>query len=232
MAGRRGRGGGGGGGKGGAGAKTCNKCHKVGHIAANCRSSGNTFKCTNCNMNNHATADCTKGKKKGEKHVTSSLGTTVSKRKVSRPCRFCKDMHLDKDCPTKGGSGSIIAHTYGDTHMRDVFGVPEFSPPCHYCGGQHLSTNCPKLVHQPADQYQYQRYPAQLAPVAPVMNLWDACDDIREEFVTGEPWYDATRYGQVDNNSFPTFYTLAVSAEVYLEQNQRRDIDGDCIMTM
>ena len=54
------------------------------------------------------------------------------------------------------------------------------------CDGQHLSDNCPKLVQQPVDRYQYQRYPAQpVQYVPPAKSLWDACDEIDEEFVVG-----------------------------------------------
>ncbi|KAH6703138.1 hypothetical protein BKA61DRAFT_680767 [Leptodontidium sp. MPI-SDFR-AT-0119] len=233
----RGGGGGGGGGRDGAGAKTCNICHKVGHIAADCRSAGKTFKCTNCNMNNHTTADCTKGAKNGEKKgekrgdkrgdKKGDNSHAPSKGKVSRPCRFCQELHLDRDCPTKGGKGSSFGETRGDTRMRDVFGTPEFSPPCQYCGGQHFSTDCPKIPHQLADQYQYQRYPSQPAPAK---SLWDTCDDIHEEFVSGDPWGAATTYGPVDANDFPTFYTQPIVTSLYLQQQQRRDIEGDIIM--
>ncbi|KAG4441119.1 hypothetical protein IFR05_003409 [Cadophora sp. M221] len=233
----KGRGGGGGGGAGGgregAGAKTCNTCHKVGHIAADCRSAGKTFECTNCNMNNHTTADCTKGAKNGEKkgdkrgEKKGDNNPAPGKGKASRPCRFCQEMHLDKECPTKGVKGSSSTYNGGDARMRDVFGAPEFSPPCQYCGGQHFSNDCPKIPHQQADQYQFQRYPAQTAPLS---NFWDVCDDVHEEFTSSGPFVAATKYGPVDVNEFPTFYTQPIVAGLYLQQQHRRDIEGDIIM--
>ncbi|PVH71997.1 hypothetical protein DL98DRAFT_596439 [Cadophora sp. DSE1049] len=220
-------------GKGGAGAKTCYICGKGGHVAQDCRSAGQGKKyCTNCKMTNHNTADCTRGGKKGQKQITfdsNNTSTALSTKKVTRPCRFCREMHLDKDCPTKnGGNGTVMTTNQGDSVFRDVFGTPEFTPPCQHCGGQHLSTNCPRIVQQPVDQYQYQRYPAQpVQYVPPAKSLWDACDEIDEEFVVGDPWYPATRMGPVDPNQFPTHYTQEVCAAVHYQQNQNVDRDGD-----
>ncbi|KAK0123951.1 hypothetical protein ONS95_008940 [Cadophora gregata] len=146
-------------------------------------------------------------------------------------------MHLDKDCPTRicsrNDNGYVTATNQGQAVFRDVFGIAEFDTPCQYCSGQHLSTNCPNTVEQPVDQYQYQRYPAQpVQYVRPVKSLWDVCDEIDEEFVVGDPWYPATRFGAVNPNQFPTHYTQGVCAAVYHQQKQYVDRDGDCYMDM
>lgn len=242
MAGRKGYKGGRGGGKGGAGVKTCNKCHKVGHFAADCRSGGKvtvtcnrckkvghlaadcrsggkystggkTFKCTNCNMNNHTTADCSKG----------SPGKNS---KVLRPCRFCGEMHMDKDCPTKGGSSISTSH-HDDTSMIDVFGKPTFDPPCAHCSGQHFTHQCPTVNHPPASQFQYQRF---TLPGVPQTSVFDSIYNVQEEFVTGDPWQNQMRHGYVDIHHHPTFYTAPVTIAFQLQQQWRIDMDGDVIM--
>ncbi|KAL2062591.1 hypothetical protein VTL71DRAFT_5663 [Oculimacula yallundae] len=233
----KGRGGGGGGNgqnsKGGAGAKgpkTCNTCHKTGHLAADCRSTnGKVFKCINCNMNNHTTADCTRGGK--GTHTQARRSKTETDIKPPKPCRFCQEFHLSKDCPNRAVQFTETRLDYDDTRMSNIFPVTTYSPACQYCGGQHLSTACPKLIQQPLDQYQYQRFPAaQPVQVQPQTTLWLACQEIEEEFITGDPWNDVMRYGQVDNNDYPTYYTQPVVAEMYYQQQQRMDLDGDVIM--
>ena len=222
-----------------SGVVTCTICQKKGHIAQDCRLRGQVTKyCANCKMTNHNTSDCTRGVKNGQKQITfdsSNTSTAVSTKKVTRPCRFCKEMHFDKDCPTKNGgivqAGQLVPVNQGDSVYRNVFGTPQFTPPCQYCGGQHLSDNCPKLIQQPVDQYQYQRYPAQpVQYVPPAKSLWDACDEIDEEFVGGDPWYPATRAGPVNPNQYPTHYTQDVCAAVYHQQNLNVDRDGDVYM--
>ncbi|CZS89436.1 hypothetical protein WAI453_002647 [Rhynchosporium graminicola] len=224
----KGRGGGGGqNGNPGAGAKTCNKCQKFGHLAVNCRSNGNqSFKCMNCKMNNHTTVECTQGPNSNQNNKQASKNKATI-----RPCRFCQELHLDKNCPTKSIKFTATGLNYGDTSMKDVFGVGDFSHPCHHCGGQHLSHSCPNISQQSQDLYHYQRYPAQAAQVVLQMSLWDACDDIDEEFTTGDPWHAAPAYGPVYGNFYANHCAQPEESPVYYHMQQyRTDLDGDVIM--
>ncbi|KAI9047346.1 hypothetical protein LZ554_008793 [Drepanopeziza brunnea f. sp. 'monogermtubi'] len=235
----------------GAGAKTCNKCYKVGHLAADCYSNGQTYRnlpkkcgkcnksghltaecyqgkgantvaryftCTVCNMNNHTTADCTR---KGKANSTTTIGP-----RVTRPCRWCSEMHMDRDCPLKGvnyGGSSSTSH-HDDVTMVDVFGPATVDPACNYCGVQHFSNDCPSIQHPQPGQFQFQRF---AAPTQPSKTVWDAAYDLDEEYDNGDPY---SHYGYVNNNLYSSFYIPPKTIVQRQQAEFRVDADGDVIM--
>ncbi|EKD13324.1 uncharacterized protein L3040_002812 [Drepanopeziza brunnea f. sp. 'multigermtubi'] len=242
----------GGGGVAGAGAKTCNKCYQVGHLAANCYANGqasrnppkqcgkcsktghltaecrqgkgaNTaakhFACTVCKMNNHTTADCTRKGKAGS--------TTKTGPRVTRPCRWCSEMHLDRDCPVKGGNygGSSTSHDE-DVIMVDAFGPAWVDPACHHCGVQHFSNDCPSiLLHPQPGQFRFPRF---TAPTQPGKTVWDAAHHRDEEDDNGDAY---SHFRFVNHNLNTAFYISFKMVVGNPQEEVRVDADGDVIMT-